>query len=73
MTHRSQHVVRVGSVYRPNDSQWAFEVYHIGVGYAYVHRLGGGYPRRIRLADLHPSGAKHGYSLLELAPSSDGG
>lgn len=73
MSHQSEHIVRVGSVYRPNDSQWAFEVYAIDACYAYVRRLGGAYPRRIRLADLHPSGAKHGYSLLELAPSPDGG
>lgn len=68
MTHQSGHHVRVGSVYRPNDSQWAFIVESIFMGHAHVHRLDGSHPRTILLHHLRPSNSKHGYSLLELGP-----
>lgn len=71
MSGRSEHVVRVGSRYRPNDSQWAFEVRSMDSRYAYVSWLDGSHSRRILLADLRPSLAKHGYSLIELGPEVD--
>lgn len=68
MTHRSAHVVRVGSIYRPNNSPWAFFVEATFGDYAHVRRLDWSHPRTIALAHLHPSTAKHGYTLLELGP-----
>lgn len=68
MTHRSEHVVRIGSKYRPNDSQWAFIVLAVDGRWAQVTRLDGTHRRNIQLTNLHPSTAKHGYTLLELGP-----
>lgn len=68
MTHRTEHVVRIGSVYRPNDSQWAFEVIALVGRYAHVCRLDRSHARRILVDYLRPSNSKHGYSLLELGP-----
>lgn len=62
------HAVRVGSIYRPNNTQWAFIVTDIDVRWAHVTRLDGSHRRFIQLTNLRPSNAKSGYSLLELGP-----